>query len=192
MAVLNEPLENIHLKRHGMNTNLTYVAFDAVGIVDHEHSNFPYFRQIERWAQQYPSRFRFVNTEDIDFTSEHDDYVDSNLKMALLDKMATADNLLVMASSQNNTESPILNWQISKCVNRFHLPVIVAYAEHSIVTEKTVDDFFPHLPNKVRKYLTRDSAPMAHIPLNKDKLERALVAFSVRERTFPWHSKTIF
>lgn len=175
-----------------MDANTTYVAFDATGVADHENSNLPVFRMLERWAEEYPRRYRFINMDDIDFSSQHEDFIDSTLKMNLLRKMVEADNLLVLASKMTNVESPILNWQISKGVNRFHLPVVVAYVGLADVDEKTVDDNYQYLPNKVRKYLGRDSAPMVHIPLTRDKLERALSAFSVKGGRFPWHSKTIF
>lgn len=175
-----------------MNNNKTYVAFDATGVFDHEHSNFYTFHRMREWEQQHPGRFHFLNMEDIDFSAEHDDQIDSTQKVYFLKKMQEADNLLVLASPVMNVESPILNWQISKAVNRFHLPVIVAYVGVENVFEKTIFDYHHFLPNKVRKYISRDSAPMAHIPLTKDKLERALSAFSVREGLYPWNSTTIF
>lgn len=175
-----------------MNTNRTYVAFDATGVTDHINSNLQTFHRIQEWERQHPDRFHFLNMEDIDFSSMHDDLVDSTLKVRFIREMQDADNLLVLGSRVMNVESPILNWQISKAVNRFHLPVIVAYVGVENVYEQTIEDFKPYLPNKIRKYLSRDSAPMVHIPLTKDKLERALSAFSVKEKQYPWHSNTIF
>ena len=89
-------------------------------------------------------------------------------------------------------KSTILNWQISRAVNRYRLPVIVCYVGLEQVNEKTIRNFWAWLPNKIRKYIGRDSARMCHIPLTKDKLERALGAFSVNNGTYPWNSTTIF
>ena len=86
----------------------------------------------------------------------------------------------------------ILNWQISRCVNRFHLPVIIAYAGLDELSDDCVQKFWTWLPNKPRKYIGLDSARMAHIPLTRDKLERALGTFSVSEQFYPWNSTTIF
>ena len=175
-----------------MNTHKTYIAFDAAGVVDPVNSNLHTFRQMEYWERSYPSRFHFLNTREIDFSSEHDDLVESTVKRRFLSIMANADNLVVMASPVMNVESPILNWQISRAVNRCRLPVIICYVGLDVVDEKTIKNYWSWLPNKIRKYIGRDSAYMCHIPLTKDKLERALGAFSVNDGTYPWNSTTIF
>ncbi|MBR5393824.1 MAG: hypothetical protein IK144_01930 [Bacteroidaceae bacterium] len=175
-----------------MNTNKTYVAYDATGVLDHENSNLRTFKQLNEWQRIHPERFRFVNIDEIYFSSEHDDLIDSTLKTHLLSIMAQADNLLVIISPFTNVESPILNWQISRAVNRFHLPVIIAYVSKEQLSDHSVEDNWHRLPNKIRKYIGRDSARMCHIPLTQDKLERALSTFSVGAGTYPWNSTTIF
>ena len=175
-----------------MNSNKTYVAFDTVGVADHVNSNLSSFRQIREWERQNPDRFYFLNMEEIEFLSEHEDWVDSTLKNRFLHLMESADNLLVLSSSRMNVESPMLNWQISRAVNRFRLPVIVAYVGLDRVDDNTIKKEWDHLPNKIRKYIGRDSANMAHIPLTRDKLERALGYFSARKELYSWNSTTIF
>lgn len=175
-----------------MNSNKTYVAFDTVGVADPVNSNLPSFRQIREWERQNPDRFHFLNMEEIEFISEHDDLIDSTLKNRFLHLMESADNLLVLSSNRMNVESPMLNWQISRAVNRFRLPVIVAYVGQEKVNDDTIKTEWNHLPNKIRKYIGRDSANMVHIPLTKDKLERALGYFSARKEQYSWNSTTIF
>lgn len=170
----------------------TYVAYDATGVLDHEHSNLHTFQQIQEWNRLHPNRFDFLNMEEINFSSEHDDLVDSTVKSNFLRLMQEADNLLVLASPVMDVESPILNWQISKAVNRFRLPVIVAYVGIDKLSEDDIHTYWDRLPNKVRKYIGRDSARMAHIPLTRDKLERALSTYSMTKGIYPWNSKTIF
>ena len=175
-----------------MNTNKTYVAFDAQGVYDHEHSNLHYHQQMREWQRQYPQRYAFLNMQDIDFSSMHEDLIDSTFKVRCLRQMAEADNLLVLASDLMNVESTTLNWQISRAVNRFRLPVIVAYVGYDSLVDASVKHNWANLPNKVRKYIGRDSAYMAHVPFTKDKLERALGAYSVKKGLYPWNSTTIF
>lgn len=175
-----------------MNTNKTYVAFDSQGVFDHEHSNLHSFKQMQEWQRLYPQRFNFLNMQDINFSSMHDDLIDSLFKVNCLRLMDQADNLLVLASNVMNVESPTLNWQISRAVNRFRLPVVVAYVGFDSLTQDSVRDNWANLPNKVRKYIGLDSARMAHVPFTSDKLERALGFFSVRTGTYPWNSTTIF
>ena len=175
-----------------MNTHKTYVAYDATGVLDHVNSNLKTFQQLHAWQRLRPDRFRFLNMDEINFSSEHDDLVDSTVKNRLLSLMAQADNLLVIVSPITNVESPILNWQISKAVNRFHLPVIIAYVGKVQLADTSIEDNWHRLSNKIRKYIGRDSARMCHIPLTQDKLERALGTFSVGAQVYPWNSTTIF
>lgn len=175
-----------------MNTNKTYVAFDAQGVFDHQNSNLSYFNQMKEWQNQYPQRFHFLNLQDVEFSSLNDDWADSTFKVRCLRQMEKADNLLVVASKLVNVESLTLNWQISRAVNRFHLPVVVVYADYEKLDDSSIKDYWPYLPNKIRKYITRDSARMSHVPLTRDKLERALGAFSVKKSLYPWSSTTIY
>ena len=175
-----------------MKPRATYIAFDADAVQDTVNSNWHPFRQLEEWQKNHPNRFNFVNMHEIHFSSEHDDLLETTTKSRFLKLMAEADNLLVVASPVLNTESHILNWQISRCVNRFHLPVIIAYAGLEELDEGSIEKFWTWLPNKPRKYIGLDSARMAHIPLTRDKLERALGTFSVSEQFYPWNSTTIF
>ncbi len=170
----------------------TYVAYDAEGVYDHELSNLHTFVQLQRWQNENPSAFNFLNMQEIMFSSMHDDLVDSTLKVALLRKMECADNLLVLASDVMNVKSPILNWQISRAVNRFHLPVVVAYVNKDRVTQEIIDNYRLHIPAKICKYMDRDSARMAHVPLSRDKLARALAAYSLSANEYPWDSTTIY
>ncbi|MBQ1908894.1 MAG: hypothetical protein II645_06200 [Bacteroidaceae bacterium] len=175
-----------------MNSHQTYIAFDAYGVIDPVNSNLHTFRQLEVLQRDYPQRFRFLNTQEIDFSALYNDMVVSTLKTKFVAKLSQADNLLVVASPVTNVDSEILNWQISRAVNRFHLPVIVCYAGLDAVDEQTIEQYWTWLPAKIRKYIGRDSARMCHIPLTKDKLERALSAYSLRDGLFPWSSTTIF
>ena len=170
----------------------TYIAFDADAVQDSVNSNMHTFRQLEEWEKNHPSRFHFVNMHEIQFSSEHDDLLESTTKSRFLKLMEEADNLLVIASPVINTESHILNWQISRCVNRFHLPVIIAYAGLEELGEDSVQKYWTWLPQKFKKYIGLDSARMAHIPLTRDKLERALNTFSVYRQFYPWNSTTIY
>ena len=109
-----------------MNTHTTYIAYDARGVLDPVNSNLHTFHLMEEWQRVNPRRYHFLNMDEIDFSSLHDDLLDTTVKRKMLSIMQRADNLLVMASPVMDVESPILNWQISRAVNRFHLPVIVS------------------------------------------------------------------
>ncbi len=175
-----------------MNVNKTYIAFDSAGVLDHEHSNLYIFRQLAEWQKRFPNRFNFINLDAIEFSSTHDNMVDTTVKTNFLNIMKEADNMMVVVSKLTNVDSPMLNWQISRCVNRFRLPVIIAYAGLDRLEPDAVKTYWDRLPQKFKKYIGRDSARMCHVPLTMDKLERALGTFSASSNMYPWDSTTIF
>ena len=176
----------------GMNINKTYIAFDSVGVLDHEHSNLYIFHRLADMQKRYPNRFHFINLESIDFSSTHDDLVDTTVKTNFLRIMSEADNLLLVVSPRTNVDSHMLNWQISRCVNRYKMPVIIAYAGVDAMDQDSINKYWERLPQKIKKYIGRDSARMCHIPLTMDKVERALTTFSNKTNMYPWDSTTIF
>lgn len=170
----------------------TFLAYDLVGVKNKEHSNYHTFRQLYEWQKMYPDRFDFLDLQNVFYSSDNEDMVDTTVKSNLLRIMEDADNLVVVASSVVDVDSPMLNWMISRCVNRFHLPVIVCYAGLDRLNEGDIEAHWSWVPQKIKKYIGRDSARMCHIPLTRDKLERAIEFFGVKERSYPWNSTTIF
>ncbi len=171
----------------------TYIAFDATGVYDHKNSNLHNFRQLEEWQRLHPGKFNLLNIEGIHFASLNDDLLDTRLKHAMELQMAQADNMLVVVSPELNPESEILNWQISRGINHFHLPIIIAYAGLERIEDDTIEKYWEWLPRKFRKYITRYPwAQMAHIPLTRDKVQRALAHYSAKNQNYPWDATTIF
>ncbi len=174
--------------------NGTYIAYDATGICDAVNSNQHTYKQMREWERLFPGRFSFVNMDDVEFSVQHPEGLsEMTVKRHMEQQMAKADNMLVVASPVLNTESEILNWQISRGVNHFHLPIIVAYAGLELMTEDTIEKYWTWLPAKFKKYITRYPwAQMAHIPLTRDKLQRAMAHYSARRQQYPWDAVTIF
>ena len=107
-----------------MNPNKTYIAFDADGVRDAENSNLRTFNMMAEWQKRYPNRYNFINIDSINFSSQHDDTVEDTRKQAFFRLLDGADNLLVVITRHTNPDSKWLNWQISRAVNRYHLPVL--------------------------------------------------------------------
>ncbi len=171
----------------------TYIAFDASAMHDAVNSNQHTFQQISEWLRLHPGRLDIVNLDEIRFAIDHDEQLDTTQKRRMEQQMATADNVLVVVSPVLNTESEILNWQISRAVNHHHLPVIIAYAGLDVVNENTIRQYWAWLPRKFKKYITRYPwACMAHIPLTMDKLSRASRQYSAERQEYPWDAETIF
>lgn len=175
-----------------MNCNKTFIAFDGDGVRDAAHSNLSIFHLMADWQKRFPNRFNFLNIDSINFMAQHDDFVDETIKTYLFRILEQADNLLVVVSENSNPENKWLNWMISRAVNRYHLPVVVAIDGVELVTEQVMRDWWPKFPAKIKKYIGRDSARMCYIPLTQTKVERALDYFGVKSQTYPWNSTTIY
>ena len=175
----------------GARTN-TYIAFDTTDVLDMQSIHLSAFRELKSWQKNHPDRFNFINLEEIEFLSMHDDILEKEIRNHFMDIMRKADNVLVPASPMLNTKNMLLNWQISYAVNALRLPVTVFYIGPSKLEDKDIRAYWNWLPTKIRKYIGLDSARMAHIPMTRDKMERALNAFSRTKNTFPWDSTTIF
>lgn len=171
----------------------TFIAFDAYGIKDKVHSNWPYLRNLLAWQHSFPERFGFNDLDDmIKLTELGDDLLETRIQKFLIKKIEAADNVLVVSSDQMNVESSILNWQIRQAVQTYRLPVIVAYAGVNAVTPGVIEENLCHLPVKLRQYMDEGSAKVAHVPLTMDKVERACKFYSLREGHYAWSDRTIF
>mgnify|MGYP006864373548 CR=1 FL=1 len=53
-------------------------------------------------------------------------------------------------------------------------------------------EYWDHIPQKIKKYIGRNSARMCYIPLTETKVEKALGYFSVHSQTYPCDSTTIY
>lgn len=176
-----------------MNSNKTYLAFNVDAVRDSRKSNLHTLNLLGDWQRRFPNRFNFLNMESINFIAGHDDLVETTVKSQFFALMEKADNLmLVVAKDAIDPDNAWLNWQISRAVNRYHLPVIVAFKGETAVTEDTLKDYWNYLPQKIRKYIGRNSARMCYIPLTETKVEKALGYFSVNSQTYPCDSTTIF
>ena len=175
-----------------MERKKTYIAFDAMGVINHEFSNFAAFLQLERYEKTYGNRFDFVNMDEIKFAAEHEGMLTTTLQQRFVKDMREADNVLVVASPVVNVDSEILSWQIRTAVYRHRLPLIVAYAHHESLSDEDIQNHHVWLPQAVREMVEGNHAYVAHVPFTIDKLERALKTFSAKEQVYPWSATTIF
>lgn len=175
-----------------MNNHKTYLAFNVDAVRDCQKENLHTLNLLGDWQKRYPNRFSFINVNTINFMATHDDLVETSMKTHFFRQMDQADNLMLVVTKDTDGDNPWLNWQISRAVNRYHLPVIVAFKGLDVVTDETLKEYWNHLPQKVRKYIGRNSARMCYIPLTLTKVEMALSHFSVHKQSYPCDSTTIF
>ena len=175
-----------------MNCNKTYLAFNVDAVRDSKKENLHTLNLLGDWQKRYPNRFGFVNIEHINFIANHDDLVETTVKTQFFAQMEKADNIMIVVTKETEADNAWLNWQISRAVNRYHLPVIVAFKGETTVTDETLKEYWDNLPQKIKKYIGRDSARMCYIPLTETKVEKALGYFSVKSQNYPHNSTTIY
>ncbi len=175
-----------------MNNHKTYLAFNVDAVRDSNKENRHTHNMLADWEKRYPNRFHFLNVDSVNFVAEHDDLVEATMKTQFFSYMEQADNLMLVVTKQTEPDNAWLNWMISRAVNRYHLPVIVAFKDESEVTEDTLREYWNVLPAKIRKYIGRNSARMCYIPLTLTKVEMAAGHFSVNKGCYPCDSTTIF
>lgn len=175
-----------------MNSNKTYLAFNVDAVRDSRKDNLHTLNLLGDWQRRYPNRYNFVNIPYINFIATHDDLVETTVKTDFFAQMAQADNVMLVVTKETDADNAWLNWQISRAVNRYHLPVIVAFKGVDVVTDDTLKEYWDHIPQKIRKYIGRDSARMCYIPLTGTKVEKACGYFSVNTQTYPCNSITIY
>ena len=175
-----------------MNNHKTYLAFNVDAVRDSKKENLHTLNLLGDWQKRYPNRFNFVNIDYINFIATHDDLVETTVKSDFFARMEKADNLMLVVTKETDADNVWLNWQISRAVNRYHLPVIVAFKGESVVTDDTLKEYWDHIPQKIKKYIGRNSARMCYIPLTETKVEKALGYFSVHSQTYPCDSTTIY
>ena len=175
-----------------MNNNKTYLAYNVDAVRNSKLENLHTLTQLGDWQKRYPNRYNFLNIEHIRFVAEHDDLVETTMKSQIFALLEKADNLMLVVTKETDGDNPWLNWQISRAVNRYHLPVIVAIKGVTAVTDETLKEYWNHLPQKIRKYIGRNSARMCYIPFSETKVEKSLGYFSVHSQTYPCDSTTIY
>lgn len=175
-----------------MNNHRTYLAFNVDAVRDSHKENLHTLNLLGDWQKRFPNRLSFINVDSINFMAHHDDLVETSVKTHFFRLMEQADNLMLVVSKDTDGDNAWLNWQISRAVNRYHLPVVVAFKGETVVTDDTLREYWEHLPQKIRKYIGRNSARMCYIPLTLTKVEMALGHFSVHTQSYPCDSTTIF
>ncbi len=175
-----------------MNNHKTYLAFNVDAVRDSHKENLHTLNLLADWQKRYPNRFTFLNVESINFVAQHDDLVETTVKTDFFRLMEQADNVMLVVTKDTDADNAWLNWQISRAVNRYHLPVIVAFKGETAITDDTLREYWDHIPQKIRKYIGRNSARMCYIPLTLTKVEMAAGHFSVHKQSYPCDSTTIF
>lgn len=169
--------------------NGTYVAFDGQGEACPANSDYKYFNILKMWQNSNQIDFNFVNSHEKTY-GVRDSSSEATLKSRLRERMRNSKNLLVIVSDDTNYNRGLLNWEIETAVKDYNLPIIVAYAGETFFSYLT-DRLIQKLPMKLKEYTISNTAKIAHIPFNKEKIKGAISYYSVIGNK-PLNSRTVY
>ena len=160
------------LKARRMNNHKTYLAFNVDAVRDSKKENLHTLNLLGDWQRRFPNRFNFLNTDYINFIATHDDLVETTVKSDFFARMEKADNLMLVVTKDTDADNVWLNWQISRAVNRFRLPVVVVYADYEKLDDSSIKDYWPYLQGRDRSYRRHPEGILGPHPTEDTQVHR--------------------
>ena len=154
----------------------TYVAFDGLGEIDPKKSDYKYFLTLKMWNENNNIGFNITDSH------EKTDAVQDTSKKATLEsriqeRLRNSKNMIVVLSKDTRKTGSMLSFEIEQAVDNYKLPLIISYADVSLV--KNVDSFSSYWLNALRQRIENNSAKAIHVPFKKEPIFNAISRFAV-------------
>ena len=163
--------------------NGTYVAFDGQGITNPTLSDLIYLGLLRGWNKRKDCDFIFsdshLKTYQVLDTSKID-----TLKNRLMERLRESKNMLLILSENTNYNRGMLNFEIENAVDRFKLPIIVAYTDCDYVLNSRA--YWRRWPQALEKRILDGSAQTIHVAFKEKAIMTALKQFSVHNTQYKY------
>ena len=154
----------------------TYIGFDGLGKTDPTQSDYRYYSTIQSWHQSDKIEFKFVNSHD-KASSVRDSSKLDTLKASIRQRLAASKNMVIILSRDTRKTGSVLSWEIEQAVDRYELPLIIAYAGlDSVLTPSRLSNRWPAA---LSRRINDETACAIHVPFKRDALFDAIERFSV-------------
>ena len=170
--------------------NGTYVAFDGNGQDDPTKGDLKYLGILRAWKKSDNIDFNFTDSHKKTY-QVRDSSSEETLKSRLEERMSNSKNMLVIISDDTSFDRGLLNWEIQTALDKYDLPIIVAYAGEHYLPWLT-DELIEKLPREIWRDVKFGGNHYAHIPFTKDRIKRAIDHYSVVSGVYPNSEKEIF
>lgn len=156
--------------------NGTYVAFDGQATTNPTQSDMKYYRLLQSWNANNNSGMIFSDshkkTHQVRDTSSR-----KTLEERLLDRLRNSKNFLLIISDETNWDRGMLNFEIEKAVDKFQLPIIVAYTGYNSVLNPS--QLSSKWPKSLTERINNRTGKCIHIPFKKEAIVSAISQFSI-------------
>ncbi|MGG5462885.1 TIR domain-containing protein [Clostridium sp. B9] len=186
--------------------NGTYVAFDGNGEVNPTKSDLKYFCILKAWQENDSIDFNFINSHEKTY-SVRDTSSEETLKSRLNERMKNSKNLLVIVSEDTNYDRGFLNYEISRAIKAYDLPVIIAYVGEFDSIEFKYGYFWDvigvrkgnnsrislkgRLPKELKDAIENSNINCIHIPFNKDVIKECINKYGCNYSNLKGHKNTM-
>lgn len=156
--------------------NGTYVAFDGQGTTDPTASDLKYLGLLRGWDKNKKFEFHFFDSH-LKTAAVRDSSKRATLENRLMERMRNSKNMLLILSEDTNYNRGMLNFEIEKAVDLYELPIIIAYANCSLI--KRYDDYSERWPKALEERIEEESVNAIHIPFKEKAIMDSLSKYSV-------------
>lgn len=156
--------------------NGTYIAFDGNGTTNPSEGDLKYYALLQAWNKHKENRLLFSDSHKKTF-QVRDTSTKETLERRLLDRLKESKNMLIIISEQTNYDRGMLNFEIEKAVDRFDLPLIIAYTgyDSTVYPSSMINKW----PKSLKERIYEESADCFHIPFKKDCIMKAISLYSI-------------
>jgi hypothetical protein len=154
----------------------TYIAFDALGETNPTKSDFRFYSSIKAWSAGKHFDFRFVDSHQKTY-AVRDASQRATLEGRIRERLAASKNVLVILSEKTRKSGSMLTYEIEQAVDKYQLPLLVAYTGYWRVTDPT--GLSTRWPLALTHRINIGSAKALHIPFKKGAILDAITYFTV-------------
>lgn len=163
--------------------NGVYVAFDGQGTTNPTQSDIKYYNLLKSWASE--ETFGYIDSH-LKTRSVRDSSQAETLKRVLRERLSNSKVMLLILSDDTNYDRGFLNYEIEQALDRYDLPLIIAYPGTNSPIENQWAKLEQRWPKALKTRLANsnsdNSLSVLHVTFKKENIISALSHMSVHNK----------
>lgn len=156
----------------------TYVAFDGNGTTDPTKGDLKYLGLLRLWNESPRYEFSFSDSHKKTYQVKDSSSIET-LKARLCERLKLSKNMLVIISDDTNYDRGLLNYEIEKAVDKYKIPLIVAYTGYEYIMKPA--ELEDKWPKALKERIREETANCIHIPFKQAPIFDAINQFTVQK-----------